>query len=282
MKSGRKKAERLAFGTGRVLALTFYIVMVLSPIYWLLITSLKPKVEIISRDISYWPREFTFQNYIDLWNTSNFPVYLRNSVIVTLCVALAVLVFALFGGYALARYRFRGKGAMLIALLISQMIPGTLLMIPTYLLFLTVKLNNTLFGLVVFYVVINVPFCLITMRAFFERIPQSLEEAAMVDGCTQVSALLRVIVPVMFPGIVATFVFAFTGAWNELLAAMLFISKDELRTIPVGLSMYVGKLDVNWGQMTAGGMIALLPTIAMFAIVQRYVVEGLTAGSVKG
>lgn len=267
---------------GRALVLTFYLALVLAPLYWLLITSFKPKLEIISKTITYWPHTFTLEHYISLFSTTNFPKYLSNSIVVTLSTSIIVLFMSLFGGYALARYKFAGKGKFLIALLMSQMIPGTLLMIPTYLLFLRLKLNNSLLGLVLFYVTINVPFCLITMRSFFERIPVSLEEAAKVDGCTQIGALFRIIVPIMFPGIVATFVFAFTGAWNEFLAALLFISKDGLRTVPVGLSMYVGKLDVNWGQMTAGGMIALIPTMVMFAVVQRYVVEGLTAGSVKG
>lgn len=269
-------------GAGRALVLAFYLIMVLLPIYWLLITSLKTRAEIFAPEISYWPREVSFQNYRDLFGTTNFPAYLCNSCIVSLATAVIVLFFAISGGYALARYRFKGKGAFLIAMLISQMIPATLLLIPTYLIILNLKLNNTLVGLLLFYVVVNIPFCLITMRSFFERIPKSLEEAAQVDGCTQLTALVRIILPVMLPGIVATFVFAFTGAWNELLAAVLFISKDAVKTIPVGLSSFVSKISIDWGQMSAGGIIALLPTVALFALVQRYIVEGLTAGAVKG
>jgi multiple sugar transport system permease protein len=277
----RRNLSRTLRGTGRFLVLAFFLVLVVAPLYWLLITSFKPKLEIIAREISYWPQNFTLEHYTSLFTRTNFRQYLANSLTVTLITSVFVLFMALFGGYAMARFRFAGKGKFVVALLMSQMIPGTLLMIPTYLLFLNLKLNNNLIGLTLFYIATNVPFCLITMRAFFERIPASLEEAAKVDGCTQLGALFRIIVPIMFPGIVATFVFAFTGAWNEFLAALLFISKDGLRTIPVGLSMYVGKLDVNWGEMAAGGMIALLPTMLMFAFVQRYVVAGLTAGSVK-
>lgn len=278
----KKTCFRILRGLGRTLTLAFYLALVLAPLYWLFITSFKPKIEIMARDITYWPQAFTTEHYVSLFSRTNFPQYLLNSLTVTLSTAIVVLFMALFGGYALARYKFAGKGKFIVALLMSQMIPGTLLMIPIYLIFLKLKLNNSLFGLTLFYITTNIPFCLITMRAFFERIPASLEEAAKVDGCTQIGALFRVIVPIMFPGIVATFVFAFTGAWNEFLAALLFISKDGLRTVPVGLSMYVGKLDVNWGEMSAGGIIALLPTMLMFAVVQRYVVEGLTAGSVKG
>ncbi len=277
----KDKAKVLALKIGRIAALSFYMLMVLLPIYWMLVTSLKTRLEIFGSEITYWPKQLSFQNYDSLFRTTNFVTYIKNSTILATLTGIIVLFFALSGGYALARFRFRGKGTMMIVLLISQMIPATLLLIPSYLIILKLKLNNTIWGLLLFYVVTNIPFCLITMRSFFARIPDSLEEAARVDGCTQVGALIRVVIPIMLPGVVATFVFAFTGAWNELLAATLFITKDAARTIPVGLSSFVNKISVDWGQMCAGGIIAMIPTVFMFSIMQKYLVEGLTAGAVK-
>lgn len=266
---------------GRILILAMFLILVIAPIYWLVITSFKTRGDIYTLKIQYWPAHFTLQNYTQLWKATQFPDYLRNSLLVSVIASVIVLILSILGGYALARYNFKGKQVTLIAFLLSQMIPGTLLLIPLFLIFSKMHLINTLGSLVILYVVINVPFCLITMRSFFERIPVALEEAALVDGCSKFQTLVYVVLPVMLPGIVATFVFAFTGAWNELLGATMFMNSESLKTIPAGLSSFVSKFDVNWGQMTAGGVLALIPTVILFAIVQKYIVSGLTAGSVK-
>lgn len=277
----KRKIKKLIFGSGRVALLTLYLVFVLAPIYWLFITSVKTRAEIYTLKIKYWPTNFTWENYSQLWNATKFPSYFTNSILISLIAALIVLLISIMGGYALARYTFKGKQPTLLVLLLSQMIPGTLMLIPLFIIFSKLNLINTRLSLIILYVVGNVPFCLITMRSFFERIPVALEEAALVDGCTKTQTLFKIVLPVMLPGIVATFVFAFTGAWNELLGAVMFISSERLKTIPSGLSGFVSKYDVNWGQMTAGGMIALIPTVILFAFVQKYIVEGLTAGGVK-
>lgn len=276
----RKTQQRLV-SLLRIIILALYLIVVLAPLYWLFITSVKTKSDIYTMNIQYWPKHFTLQNYVDLWNATAFPEYFKNSIVISIISAVFVLILCILGGYALARYDFKWKKATLFGFLITQMVPVTLLLIPLYILFAKLGLVNTSASLLVFYIVINVPFCLITMRSFFERIPKSLEEAAMVDGCTKFQTLVRIVLPVMLPGIVATFVFAFTGAWNELLGGVMFINTESLKTIPVGLNGFVGKFDVNWGQMTAGGILALIPTVILFAIVQKYIVEGLTQGSVK-
>ncbi|MFC4305978.1 carbohydrate ABC transporter permease [Cohnella boryungensis] len=274
--------QRAFLSIVRVCTLIFFLLMVLLPFYWLLITSLKPRLDILTTDIQYWPKHFTFDNYRVLWSSSSFDVFLKNSILVSLGAGLFTTCFAILGGYALARYKFRGKSMAVYGLLLTQMIPGVMVMIPTAILFSKIGLMNNLGGLVMIYIVGNIPFCLILMRSFFDRIPVDLEEAALIDGCSKLRALFRVVLPIMLPGIVATFVFAFIGAWNELLCAIMFISSDEFKTIPVGLSMFVQNYDVNWGVMTAGAVMALIPSLVMFAIVQRFVVEGLTDGAVKG
>jgi len=274
--------QRAALPILRIVILVFYLLMVLLPFYWLFITSVKPRIDILTTDIQYWPKHFTLDNYRVLWSASNFDVFLKNSVLVSIGTGLFTTCFAILGGYALARYKFKAKTAAVYGLLLTQMIPGVLVMIPTAILFSKVGLMNSLSGLIIIYIVGNIPFCLILMRSFFDRIPVDLEEAALIDGCSKLGALFRIVLPIMLPGIVATFVFAFIGAWNELLCAIMFISSDEFKTIPVGLSMFVQSYDINWGVMTAGAVMALIPSLIMFAIVQRFVVEGLTDGAVKG
>ncbi len=274
--------QRAALPILRIVILVFYLLMVLLPFYWLFITSVKPRMDILTTDIQYWPKHFTLNNYRVLWSASNFDVFLKNSVLVSIGTGLFTTCFAILGGYALARYKFKAKTAAVYGLLLTQMIPGVLVMIPTAILFSKVGLMNSLSGLIIIYIVGNIPFCLILMRSFFDRIPVDLEEAALIDGCSKLGALFRIVLPIMLPGIVATFVFAFIGAWNELLCAIMFISSDEFKTIPVGLSMFVQSYDINWGVMTAGAVMALIPSLVMFAIVQRFVVEGLTDGAVKG
>ncbi|BBH18839.1 sugar ABC transporter permease [Paenibacillus baekrokdamisoli] len=276
------RTQRAFVTTVRVFVLIGYLLMVLLPFYWLFITSLKPRLDILTTKIQYWPKHFTLDNYRVLWSSSNFDVFLKNSVLVSLGTGLFTTCFAILGGYALARYTFKGKSMAVYGLLLTQMIPGVMVMIPTVILFSKIGLMNSLGGLVMIYIVGNIPFCLILMRSFFDRIPVDLEEAALIDGCSKMGSLFRVVLPIMLPGIVATFVFAFIGAWNELLCAIMFISSDESKTIPVGLSMFVQNYDVNWGVMTAGAVMALIPSLIMFAIVQRFVVEGLTDGAVKG
>lgn len=279
----KKTKKRDGMGIGRILALLFYLLLVILPVYWMIITSFKPSKEIINtQHITYWPETITFEHYQQLFKTMHYGIYLRNSLIVAVSVAAVVTLLSIYGGYALARFQFRGKGAALVFFLITQMIPAILVIIPMYIVFSKAKLVDTLTSLFLFYSITNLPFCVITMRSFFERIPYALEEAAYVDGCSRTQTLWKIVLPVMFPGIVADFVFAFIGAWNELIAAVIFLNSQQKWTIPVGLKSLIGKYNVDWGSMMAGGCLALLPTAIMFVFVQKYIVEGLTAGAVKG
>lgn len=278
----RAKTKKTIGTVARILLLGAFMLMVVLPIYWMVITSFKTNPEIINaQELTYFPKTFTVENYVALFKMFNYGQLLKNSVIVSLSTGLCITLLSILGGYGLARYKFRGKDTMLLFFLVTQMIPGILVIIPLYIIFTQAGLINTYFGLFVFYLIANLPFCVITMRSFFERIPYSLEEAARVDGCTKLQSLIKIVLPVMFPGIVAVFVFAFIGAWNELIAGTIFISTPEMWTIPVGLKSLIGKYNVQWGVLMAGGVLALLPTAIMFACMQRFVVEGLTAGAVK-
>ena len=272
-----------AIGTAiRVIILIFFFLLVVLPIYWIVITSFKTSGEILDvNHLTFFPKTFTWQNYTDLFEQFNYGVLLKNSLLVSVASALVVTVFSMLGGYSLARYKFNGKQAVVLFFLITQMIPGILVIIPLYIIFSKMGLINTHIGLFIYYVTVNLPFCVITMRSFFERIPITLEEAARVDGCTKMQSLFKIVFPIMFPGIVSVFVFGFIGAWNELIAGSIFISTPEMWTIPVGLKTLIGKYNVEWGLLMAGGVMALLPTALMFAAMQKFIVEGMTAGAVK-
>jgi multiple sugar transport system permease protein len=263
------------------LMIIFFIFMTF-PIIWIILTSIKPVKEILTLPITYIPKHPTLENYRNILKTTNFPVYFKNSMIVSSTSAIVTSIITLFAGYSLARFKFAGKKLTLLIFLATQMVPVVAIIIPIFLLFSKLKLINNLLGLVIIYTVLNIPFCTLMIKGFFEKIPYSLEEAAMIDGCSRVEALIRIILPVMKPGIIATFVFAFIGAWNELFFNTIFISREALKTLPTGINAFIGKYDINWGMMTAGSVIALIPIFIMFGIIQKYLVAGMTAGSVKG
>ena len=276
------QATKIFLKSGRIVVLCLYLLFVLFPIYWMVATSFKHNTEIINaQELTYFPQKFTAENYNQLFSMYDYGNMLKNSIIVSLSSAFCITMLSISGGYGLARYQFKTKTLFLLFFLVTQMIPGILVIIPLYVIFSKINLVNTRLSLFIFYLVSNLPFCAITMRSFFERIPYTLEEAATVDGCTKLQTLRKIVLPVMFPGIVAVFVFAFIGAWNELIAGTIFINTPNYWTIPIGLKSLIGKYDVKWGVLMAGGVLALLPTAIMFAVMQKFVVEGLTAGAVK-
>ena len=276
------QSKKIFLQTGKIIVLILYLAFVIFPIYWMIITSFKYNTEIINaQKLTYFPEQVTLENYGQLFAMYDYGNMLKNSLIISFSSSFCVTMLSIFGGYGLARYKFKSKTLLLLFFLVTQMIPGILVIIPLYIIFSKMNIVNTRLSLFIFYLISNLPFCVITMRSFFERIPYTLEEAATVDGCTKLQTLRKIVLPVMFPGIVAVFVFAFIGAWNELIAGTIFINTPNFWTIPIGLKSLIGKYDVKWGVLTAGGVLALLPTAIMFAVMQRFVVEGLTAGAVK-
>ena len=276
------QSKKIFLQTGKTIVLILYLAFVIFPIYWMIITSFKYNTEIINaQKLTYFPEQVTLENYGQLFAMYDYGNMLKNSLIISFSSGFCVTMLSIFGGYGLARYKFKSKTLLLLFFLVTQMIPGILVIIPLYIIFSKMNIVNTRLSLFIFYLISNLPFCVITMRSFFERIPYTLEEAATVDGCTKFQTLRKIVLPVMFPGIVAVFVFAFIGAWNELIAGTIFINTPNFWTIPIGLKSLIGKYDVKWGVLTAGGVLALLPTAIMFAVMQRFVVEGLTAGAVK-
>lgn len=264
------------------LPVTLLVSFTVFPVYWLINSSLKGPTELFSFPPRYWPRIPTFINYTQaLFGTRLGQLYL-NSLVVSGCSCLAVIILAVFAGFAMARFRFRARAIVIVLFLTSQVIPQVVLLVPAFTMFKFAGLVNTRVALVLVYVVTWLPFSVMTMRGFYGAIPIELEEAAMIDGCTHLGALLRVVLPLALPGIVATAIYAFINAWNELLFAVVLISSPDLQTLPVGLMSLTDETHTNYGVMLSIAVLALIPSLGLFGWIQRYLTTGLSAGAVKG
>ena len=264
------------------LVLILAAVWTLFPFYWTFVTSLKESAEIGAKPISYWPRLLTVENYVQAWKTGGFSGYFRNSLKVALISTFFTVMLSAMDGYALARFQFKGKTFFLLLLLCTQFFPTAMLIIPLFKIYNGAHLINNHWSLILTYTVFHIPFNAALMRSFISGISPSLEEAAMVDGCGRLQAVIHVLFPLLLPGIAAVAAYSFISCWNEYLYALMFVSSDSKYTIPVGLSMTIGEYSINYGQLCAGSMIALIPIILLFMYVQKYMVSGLGAGAIKG
>jgi multiple sugar transport system permease protein len=264
------------------LAILVYVVFALFPLFWLLKVSLTPDNLLYTEGVRMWPSQTTWDHYAFVLQHSEFPTFFKNSLIVSASTAIAVTVCASLSGYALSRFDFRGKYFIVALMLLTQMFPLVMLVAPIFKILSPLHLTNSLTGLIIVYTTFNVPFATFLMQSFFDGIPKDLEEAAMIDGATQFQAFRQIILPLTLPGIAATLGFVFTAAWSELLFALMLINGNQAATFPVGLLTFVSKFSVDFGQMMAAGVMALIPAGLFFLLIQRYLVQGLTAGAVKG
>lgn len=267
---------------GKYAALAFYLIFALFPLYWLVKISITPDKLTFTEGTALWPSEATLSNFSTVIFQTDFLAYFGNSLIVSLGTAAATTLIAAGAGYAFSRFNFGGKRLIIALMLVTQMFPLLMIIAPIYKIVAAAGLLNSLTSLIVVYTAFNVPFATFLMQSFFDGIPKDLEEAAMMDGCTRFQALRKVIFPLTLPGLGATLGFVFTAAWSELLFALMLISRNETMTFPVGLLTFVSKFSVDWGQMMAAGVLALIPSCLFFIFIQRYLVQGLTSGAVKG
>jgi len=267
---------------GKYLALGLYVAFALFPLYWLAKIAVTPDKLIFSEGTALVPSTFTFENFHTVLLQTDFLAYFRNSLIVSLGTAAITTMIAAAAGYAFSRFDFRGKRLIIALMLITQMFPLLMIIAPIYKIVATLGLLNSLTSLIIVYTAFNIPFATFLMQSFFDGIPKDLEEAGMIDGCTRFEALRKIVLPLTLPGLGATLGFIFTAAWSELLFALMLINSNDAMTFPVGLLTFVSKFSVDWGQMMAAGVLALVPSCLFFIFIQRYLVQGLTTGAVKG
>ena len=266
----------------RWLPLLLINVYVVFPIYWSFITSLKSEADIVSTPIQYVPKSPSLSNFANVWVHAGFSQYVANSLQISIVSVSIIVVLSIMVGYALTRYKFKGKKLFMGFLLASQFIPAAVLLVPLFNIFQGVGLVGTKTAIVLVNITFHIPFNAILMKGFIEGIPFELEEAAMVDGCSRFKGVIKIVLPMLVPGIITVAAFAFIACWNEFLFSLMFLNDPAKYTVPIGLKMMQGEFSVQYGAMAAGAIIAMSIPVCLFAYLQKYLVTGLSAGGVKG
>jgi multiple sugar transport system permease protein len=252
------------------------------PILWGLVTALKLPEQILTYPPQWIPFPPSFHSFAQAWQQSNLPIYFRNSIIVTVAALVLSLIVGAHAAYGLARFRFRGQSMLLVALLATSMIPGIAILVPLYDLAVKTGLYNTFTGLILVYTAWNVPILVWLLKGFFESVPLELEEAALIDGCSRLRAFYQIVLPMARPGLLSGGVMVLMFCWNDFLIAFTLTISEEKRLLSVGLYTYISNFGIEWGLLMAATIIALVPVVLVFFLLQRRLVEGLMAGAVKG
>ncbi len=261
--------------------LSIFYVFLLLPIAWLVLSSFRNSDSVQSgRLLPEWS-ELTFQNYIQTFQISNFVTYLVNSFVIAFSVMVLTVFLGSLGAYALSRFALKGKKLFMMAALLPQFFPYVLVLIPFYVLMSNLNLVDTHIGLILTHTSLTLPFALWMLTGYFNAIPMELDQAALIDGCSRFGVLFRILYPVAIPGLVVAGFFAFVVSWGDYLFVSILSQSNETQTLPIGLQTFMSSLEVQWGLITAGTVLAIVPTVIFFSIVQRRLVSGLTAGAVK-
>ena len=265
--------------------LSFYGLLAIFPLYWLLKSSFTIGMELIASVPSFLPRGFDLTNYERVFSMGLITTFFTNSLKIALISTFFTIMIASLAAYSLTRFRFRGRDSVQRSVLLAYMFPGILLAVPLTLFYSQAGLINSHSGLILAYVAFSLPFALWLLMAYFETIPHEIDEAARVDGATHVQVFTRIIIPLAAPGIVTAAIFAFLGAWNEFILGLVLIQRNELKTVPVGLALFLqgGPGDtIEWGARMAAGVLVIVPSLIFFLIASGRITRGLAAGAVKG
>jgi multiple sugar transport system permease protein len=277
--------ESTSFKVIRVVGLTLLTLFTLAPLYVMIVSGLKPLSD-VQGAFSWIPSHVTVQPFVDIWHTIPLARYFTNSVIVSLSAAAFSVLIAIFASYAVSRWDFRGKRLFQITVLSTQMFPGILFLLPLYLIFVNIgqatgfALQGSRIGLIITYLTFSLPFSIWMLVSYFDTIPRGLDEAAKVDGAGPMRTLWSVVVPAAKPGIVAVGIYSFMTAWGETLFASV-MTNDSSKTLAIGLREYSTQISVYWNQVMAASLVVSVPVVVGFLLLQRYLVQGLTAGAVK-
>ena len=266
----------------RYIPLLISMSFVLFPFYWTVVTALKREQDIVKTPVKFIPDPPTAYNILFAWNNSGFSVFFKNTLFVSLITAVIVIILSILASYGLSRFIFKGKKSYLLMLLVTQLIPSNMLIIPLFIIFKNLGLISTLSSLIITYITFQLPFNAILMKSFIDNVPYELEEAGMIDGCSRMGGIFRVVLPLLVPGTIAIGAFAFLGSWNEFIFPVMLVNRKSSFVISVGLNYMMGQNVMLYGALAAGSLIALSVPVLIFAFMQRYLVQGLSAGAVKG
>ena len=262
--------------------LLLFVAISIFPILRVFTISLRPGDNLLNTSLRIIPEDATWANYIQLFTEKPFLTWIRNSLLVTLAVTVIGVALSSTAGYAFSRYKFPGRRAGLLALLVTQMFPATMLLLPLYIMISKLGLVNSFVGLIIMYSASALPFCIWLMKGYYDTIPSSLEESATVDGASKFYAFWKIIIPLASPALVITALFSFMAAWNEYVVASQVLWYEDMFTIPLGLKSLQGNMTTQWGMYAAGALIISIPVIIVFLVLSKWLVSGLTLGSVKG
>lgn len=274
-----RKSVRTAI---KILAMTFIFVVVLAPLAWMIITSFKSKLEMYTFPVNYLPTMPTLEHYGELFGRDYLWRNMLNSLILSLAAPAISAICATMTGYALAKIDFRGSRLVLMFFLMTQMLPTATAVLPMYMLLAKMNLVNKLSTVVVMLGAGGISFCIIMLQGFIRNVPDDIEEAALIDGCSRVNCFVRIVLPLLKGGIFTVVIFQFINCWNDTYTSMVYLTNDWQRTLPVLIHKLVGKYDINWGQVAAASTISLIPTCILFGVMKNFFIEGITSGAVKG
>lgn len=274
--------KRLPGMIGAYAAIALFAFIAVYPILYIFTISLRPGDQLLSTSLQVIPDGATFNNYRTLLTETPFLRWMFNSLLVSAVVTVSGVALASTAGYAISRYKFTGRKAMLKGLLVTQMFPATMLLLPLYVVLIRLHLLNSYIGIVIIYSATALPFCVWQMKGYYDTIPAALEEAARIDGCTPWQAFRLVILPLAAPALVITALFSFMSAWNEYVVANVVLQDTNMFTLPLGLKLFQGSMTTQWGLYAAGALLVSLPVVLLFLALSRYLISGLTLGGVKG
>ena len=278
---------RRLYSAVRAVALFLAMLVICLPGVWIVLSSLRPTVEIMAKPPVWIPHELSLQAYVSMFGIvgqGGIPVwdYFRNSLIISITSTIIAIAIGMAGGYAFARYRFRGKSALFLGFMLTRTVPGIALSLPLFIIYARLGIIDTHFALILTYVALNVPFTMWLIDGFFRQVPRDLGEAAQIDGCTRWQAFRTVEFPLAGPGIASSGIFAFLTSWNEFALASQLTRSVNSKTLPVGLLDYTSEFTIDWRGMCALAVVMIVPALALTFIIQKHLVAGLTSGAVKG
>ncbi len=263
-------------------ALVVFCIIALYPVSQILTVSLRPADRLVSTSLEIIPKDATLRNYKALFTERPFGLWLMNSTLVAFVVTLTGVMLASTAGYAFSRFKFTGKKIGLLSLLVTQMFPATMLLLPMYIMLVKLHLINSYLGIIIMYSATALPFCVWQMKGYYDTIPTSLEEAGRIDGCNQFQTFYQIILPLASPALVITALFSFMSAWTEYVVAAQILQDTQMWTLPLGLKSFESNMGSEWGLYGAASLIVTIPVVVLFLSLSKWLVSGLTLGSVKG